>query len=95
MSDPGKTISASVRYEVRLAAGPYSFRIDGVEHKISEQRDAVVLVRRVATTGGRIMEEKIVGVIGDECESGCAEMLRIREFLNDGGVIGLGRDLLR
>jgi hypothetical protein len=40
------------------------------------------------------MEQTVVGVIGDCWESGVVEFLRIRAFLNSGGVIGLNKDLV-
>lgn len=94
MSDPAKTTAAQVRYEVRLQLGPEKFKIRGVEHRIDDRSDACVIVR-IITQGRLIMEEKIIGIVGEEHVSSTIEMLRLREFLNDGGVIGLHRDLQR
>jgi hypothetical protein len=93
MADPRVTVAAQVAYEVKLQPGPYKFCIRGVEHVIDFNRDAVVIVRVICMNGSR-MDETIVGVIGDSWEAGVAEFLRIRAFLNAGGVIGLHRDLI-
>lgn len=93
MADPRVMVDAQVTYEVKLQSGPCKFHVRGVEHAINTNRDAVVVVRSVHMNGTR-MDETIVGVIGDPWESGVDEFLRIRAFLNAGGVIGLHRDLI-
>lgn len=94
MSDPGKSTAAELRYEVRLQPGPWKFSIRGVQHEIQSGRDAVVIMRMVVA-GGMVYDERIVGVVGDEWEGASSEFLRLREFMNTGGVIGLHRDLQR
>ncbi len=93
MPDPGKTVPAEVRYELRIQHGPYKFKVAGEQFDVGVDSD-IVVVARVVTSGRMIVEEKIVAVVGDEWRSGCTEFLRLRKFLNDGGVIGLNKDLV-
>lgn len=90
--DPGKSVAMEIRYEVRIQRGPWKFKIAGIEHEIRENRDRALIFRM--TMSGRVtFDEKIVGIIGDEHETGCREFLNLRDFLIQGGVIGLHRDL--
>lgn len=93
MADPGKGTQAEIRYQVQIQGGPCKFSISGSEYVIASGSDVVVMVRTVWSDGFR-MDEKIVGVIGGEWASDCVEFIRIRKFMNQGGVIGLHRDLV-
>lgn len=90
--DPGKSVGATVRYEIMLQPGPWSFKLKGIEFNITANNDLVVIVRRTYIDRV-IIDEKIVGVIGDEHESGALEFIRLTRFMSNGGVIGLHRDL--
>lgn len=92
--DPAKTIPATVRYEIRIINGPYKFSIKGREFTLEGPHQDIVVLMRMVHSGRLIVDEKIVGVIGDEWNTGSVEFLRLRSFLNDGGVIGLHRDLV-
>ncbi len=92
MPDPGKSIPAEVKYELMLQGGPWRFKIRDVTFEIAAGSDMAVIVRRVLSAG-LIMEEKIVGVIGDEWKGGSIEFMRLRQFLDAGGVIGLNKNL--
>lgn len=96
MSDPAKHTASEIRYEVRIIQGPrkFSFRSETIE--LDANDDMTVLVRMTIINSGmsRILDEKIVGIIGSEWRSDARELLNLREFLNAGGVIGLDRDLV-
>lgn len=91
--DPGRSVGATVRYEIALQGGPYSFTLKGIGFNIATGRDLVVIVRRTYIDR-TMMDEQIVGIIGDSHESGTCEFLRLAKFMSNGGVIGLHKDLL-
>jgi hypothetical protein len=91
MGDPGKTVVATLGYQVRLLEGPSKFHIDGVEHVIPEGSDCAILVQMWSNSG--LVDEKVVGVIGDEYRNSSLAFHQLRRFLNNGGIIGLHRDL--
>jgi len=92
VSDPGVSVAAEVRYEIRIQRGPCRFQINGVEFYVAPDQDMCVLCRLVFLQRS-LMSETIAGVVGGGLQSDCAEMLRLCAFLQAGGVIGLHRDL--
>jgi hypothetical protein len=92
MSDPAKHIQASIRYEVRLEGGPRTFKIRGMTIELAADDDAMVLVR-MTLSGRATIDERIVGLIGGEWRADAREVINLREFLQDGGVIGLSKAL--
>lgn len=92
MADPGKTIGAVIRYEMMLQSGPLRFSLQGVEFDIPAGSDLPVIVRQVFD-GRRLVEEKIVGVVGNEHRQDSREFMNLRSFLNRGGAIGLEETL--
>jgi hypothetical protein len=92
MADPAKTTPATVRYEIRIISGPQRIILRGKRFDLGRGQDMPCLVRMILS-GRQILDETIVGIIGDEQEVGSANFLDLRKFLSDGGVIGLHRDL--
>lgn len=92
--NPGKSVKASIEYEVGLENGPRSITIKGEQFYLATGQDIAVL-RRVTYFDGKTIDEKIVGVIGSECSSDASEFLNVVDFLRNGGVIGLHRTLVR
>lgn len=93
MPDPAKTVTASIRYEIRLISGPRTFDFRSESIALDDGQDLAVLIR-TTVMGTRIMDEAIIGIIGSEFRSDSSEFMAIREFLISGGVIGLSKELL-
>jgi len=95
-ANTGRSVEAEIRYTVGLQGGPIDIRIRGVEFKVKIDED-ILVIRRQILSHGRIVDTKIVGVLGglgsgsyDDID----EKLRIRDFMNNGGVIGISKELL-
>lgn len=82
--NPGKSVTAQVEYEMDIVSGPMSFTIRGVDYELSDTEDIAVL-KRVTTSGGSIIDSKVVGVIGGRWRTDPHETLNLFEFLNGGG----------
>jgi hypothetical protein len=92
--NPGKSTSAEQRYEIRCVEGPRQFTVHGADYDLAYSDSMTVLVRIVAS-GGYLIEETIVGVIGGRYRTdSTVEMLKLVRFLNAGGIIGLSEDLV-
>lgn len=92
-ANTGRSVEAEIRYTVDLASGPLDLRFRGVEFKVKGGED-ILVIRRQILSGSLIVDTKIVAIFGgpgpyDDTE----EMLRIRSFMNNGGVIGISREL--
>jgi len=87
-------VAAEVVYEVTIVPAPYAFTLRGVEFRSANDNDDIVVLMRRIWSGGILMEETIVGVIGDEYRGMGLEFLRLRNYVNAGGVIRLNKELV-
>jgi hypothetical protein len=92
-ANTGRSVEAEIHYTVDLASGPLDLRIRGVEFKAKGGED-ILVIRRQILSGSLIVDTKIVAIFGGPgFYDGTEEMLRIRSFMNNGGVIGISKEL--
>lgn len=86
-----ESVNAEIRYEIRLASSA-TFTIAGKEFSAIGNDDIAVMVRLTISCGG-VIDERIVGVIGDAHLSSARELVILSKFMSAGGVITLSHAL--
>jgi hypothetical protein len=93
MTDPARHVVSEMRYEVRLASGPLGIRIHSADFSLQGTTDDIAVLVRMTLANGKIVDEKIVGVIGSEYKNDTREFMNLRRFMMNGGVIGIHGDI--
>jgi hypothetical protein len=94
MPDPARHTAAEIRYELRIVSGPHTINFMSEEIRLASSDEDIAVLMRTTYVGSGILDEKVVAVVGDQWRSQTTEFIHLRNFLKNGGVIGINKDLL-
>jgi hypothetical protein len=86
----GQHVQAEIHYELDIVGGPMKFATSSELLSLESGCTAIV---RVVTSFGSVISREVVAIVGSATGLGTNEMMNLREFVQNGGRLRLGKGM--